>query len=224
MRYEIKGGDMPVVICQLNPGESMITEKGAMSWMSPNMQMETAAGGMGKALGRMFSGESFFRNIYSPQGGPGEIAFASSYPGSIMAVEVTPDRPVIAQKNAFLAATSGVELSVFLQKKIGTALFGGEGFIMQKISGRGLVFFEIDGSTIEYDLAPGQRLVIDSGHLALCDGSCAIDIQTVKGVKNVVFGGEGLFNTVVAGPGKVTLQTMPISNLVGVIASRIPGK
>ncbi len=222
MKYEIKGGDMPVVICRLNPGEAMITEGGAMSWMTPNMKMETSAGGVGKALGRMFSGESLFKNTYTAQGGPGEIAFASSFPGSILAIEVTPDRPIIAQKSAFLAATAGVELSVFFQKKVGTALFGGEGFIMQKISGRGLVFLEIDGSSVSYELAPGQQLVIDSGNLALCEGGCQIDIQTVKGVKNVIFGGEGLFNTVVTGPGKVTLQTMPVSSLVGLISARLP--
>ena len=224
MQYEIKGGDMPVVICSLASGESMITEKGAMAWMSPNVKMETNAGGLGKALGRMFTSESVFRNVYTAQGGAGSIAFASSFPGSIIAIEVTPDRPIIVQKSAFLASTDGIELSVFLQKKIGVAVFGGEGFVMQKISGSGTVFLEIDGSAIEYQLASGQQIIVDTGNLAMVEGGCSIDIQQVKGVKNVLFGGEGLFNTVVTGPGKITLQTMPLSNLVGTIAAHLPSK
>ena len=145
MKYEIKGEPTPVVICELSAGESMITEKGSMVWMSPNMEMQTSAGGLGKAFGRMFSGESIFQNIYTAQGGPGTIAFASSFPGAIRAVEITPDRPIVVQKSAFLAATDGVELSVFFQKKLGAGFFGGEGFIMQKLSGRGTVFLEVDG-------------------------------------------------------------------------------
>ena len=222
MRYEIKGDSMPVVICYLEAGEKMITEKGSMVWMSPNMKMETTGGGMSKMFGRMLTGESMFRNIYTAEGGAGMIAFASSFPGSIRAIEVTPDKPVVLQKSAFLAATSGVEMSVFFQKKIGAAMFGGEGFLMQKVEGSGLVFAEIDGSAVEYELKEGQQLVVDTGNLAIVDSTVSIDIETVKGVKNVLFGGEGIFNTVVTGPGKVTLQTMPLSNFVGLIASRIP--
>lgn len=220
MKYEIVGEPMPVVICDLLANESMITESGSMVWMSPNMNMSTNAGGsLGRAFGRLFSGESIFQNIYTAQGGPGMIAFASSFPGSIRAVEITPQRPVVVQKSGFLASESGVELSVFFQKKLGAGFFGGEGFIMQKLSGSGTAFLEIDGSAVEYDLAPGQRLVVDTGNLAMMDATCSIDIQSVKGVKNVLFGGEGLFLTVVTGPGKVILQTMPIS---GVAAALIP--
>lgn len=222
MRYEIKGDSMPVVICYLEAGEKMITEKGSMVWMSPNMKMETTGGGMGKMFGRMLTGESMFRNIYTAEGGAGMIAFASSFPGSIRAIEVTPDKPVVLQKSAFLAATSGVEMSVFFQKKIGAAMFGGEGFLMQKVEGSGLVFAEIDGSAVEYELKAGQQLIVDTGNLAIADGTVSIDVETVKGVKNVLFGGEGIFNTVVTGPGKVTLQTMPLSRFVGLVASRIP--
>ena len=222
MRYEIKGGDMPVVICHLDAGEKMITEKGSMVWMSRNMKMETVGGGMGKMFGRMLTGESMFRNVYTAEGGKGMIAFASSFPGSIRAIEVTPDKPVVMQKSAFLAATSGVELSVFFQKKLGSAMFGGEGFLMQQVSGSGIVFAEIDGSAVEYELKSGQQLVVDTGNLAIVDNTVSIDIETVKGVKNVLFGGEGLFNTVVTGPGRVTLQTMPLNDFVGLVASRIP--
>ena len=224
MKYEIKGEPMPVVICELEAGESMITERGSMVWMSPNMEMETSAGGLGKAFGRMFTGESIFRNIYTARGGHGMIAFASSFPGAIRVVEITPDHPVVAQKASFLAATSGVELSVFFQKKAAAGFFGGEGFIMQKLSGRGLAFLEIDGSAVEYELQAGQQLIVDSGNLAMMSDTCKMDIRTVKGMKNMIFGGEGLFNTVVTGPGRVTLQTMPLVNFAGTIATYIPSK
>ena len=224
MKYEIRGEPMPVVICELDAGESMITERGSMVWMSPNMEMETSAGGLGKAFGRMFTGESLFRNIYTARGGSGMIAFASSFPGAIRVVEITPDHPVVAQKASFLAATSGVELSVFFQKKAASGFFGGEGFIMQKLSGRGLAFLEIDGSAVEYELQAGQQLIVDSGNLAMMSDTCKMDIRTVKGMKNVLFGGEGLFNTVVTGPGRVTLQTMPLVNFAGTIATYIPSK
>lgn len=223
MRYQIQGETLPVVICELEAGEKMITEGGAMSWMSPNMKMETTSnGGIGKALGRAFSGEKMFQNIYTAQGGPGMIAFASSFPGSIRAFEITPGQDMIFQKSAYLAGEASVQLSMHFRKKIGSGLFGGEGFIMQKVSGSGIVFAEFDGHVIEYDLQPGQQIVIDTGHLAAMTSTCNMDIQKVPGVKNMVFGGEGLFNTVITGPGKVWLQTMPISNVAGAIRPYIP--
>ena len=224
MEYQIQGETTPVVICQLSMGESMITEKGSMVWMSPNMEMQTSAGGLGKAFGRMFSGESIFQNIYTAKDGSGMIAFASSFPGNIRVVEVTPDHPVVVQKSAFLAAEQGVELSVFFQKKLGAGFFGGEGFIMQKISGRGTAFLEIDGSRVEYDLRAGEQMIVDTGNLAMMDATCSIDIQAVKGVKNMFFGGEGVFNTIVTGPGRIVLQTMPISSLAAAISAVLPSK
>lgn len=224
MKYDIYGEPMPVVICELEAGESMITESGSMAWMSNNLKMETSAGGIGKAFGRMFSGENIFQNIYTAEGGPAEIAFASSFPGAIRAVEIRPDHPIIAQKSAFLAATAGVELSVHFQKKFGAGFFGGEGFIMQKLSGSGIAFLEFDGSVKEYDLAPGEQMIIDTGYLAMADETVSIDIQSVGGLKNKFFGGEGFFNTVVTGPGRVTLQTMPMSSFAGTIAAHIPNK
>ena len=222
MKYEIKGEPLPVAICSLQPGESIICESGAMCWMSPNMQMETVGGGAGKMLGRMFSGESLFQNRYTARGGPGLIAVGSSFPGSIRAIQVDPAHPIVTQKRAFLAAEPGVELSVFFQKKLGAGFFGGEGFIMQQLSGNGLVFLEIDGSTVEYDLGPGEQLIADTGYVAMMDASCRMDIQAVKGMKNMLFGGEGLFNTVVTGPGHVVLQTMPLTGFAGAIASVLP--
>ena len=219
MNYQIEGGTLPVVICNLDEGETMINESGAMSWMSPNMKMETTtSGGIGKMFGRMFSGEKIFQNRYTAQGGPGFIAFASSFPGSIKAIELKPGNDIVVQKSAFLASEVGVELSVFFKKKIGTGLFGGEGFIMQRLSGEGTVFLEIDGSIVEYDLAAGEQLILDTGHLAMMDATCSMDIQTVPGLKNKFLGGEGLFNTVVTGPGKVLVQTMPLSNVAALLS------
>lgn len=196
----------------------MITESGAMSWMSPNMKMETTSnGGVGKALGRMFSGEALFQNRYTAQGGSGMIAFASSFPGCIRAVQIEPGRELIVQKSGFLASEAGVELSVFFQKKIGSGLFGGEGFIMQKLSGQGMAFLEFDGHVVDYELNKEQSIVVDTGYLAAMDATCSMEIQSVPGVKNALFGGEGLFNTVVKGPGKVYLQSMPINHVAAVL-------
>ena len=223
MKYEIKGDSLPVVICQLEAGEQMLTEGGGMSWMSPNMQMETTSnGGVGKALGRMFAGEKLFQNIYTAQGGPGMIAFASSFPGSIKPFQITPGNDMICQKSAFLADEMGVQLSVAVNKKIGSGFFGGEGFIMQRLSGQGIFFAEFDGHVIEYELKPGQQIVVDTGHLAAMTASCQMEIQTVPGMKNKFLGGEGLFNTVITGPGHVWLQTMPLSNVAGVLRAYLP--
>ena len=222
MKYEIKGNPLPVAVCYLEAGEKLITEKGSMSWMSPNMEMETSAGGVGKALGRMFSGESVFRNIYTAKGGQGMIAFASSFPGSIVPFEIAPGRELIVQKSGFLASESTVELSVHIQKKIGAGFFGGEGFVMQKLSGYGTAFIEIDGAVMEYDLAAGQSIVLDTGYLAAMDATCTMEIQQVAGLKNKLLGGEGFFNTVVSGPGKVYIQTMPINKVAGALIPYIP--
>ena len=196
MKYEIRGESMPVVICQLESGESIISEAGGMSWMTSNLVMETIGGGAGKVFGRLFSGETLFQN--------------------------RPAHPVVVQKRGFLASETGVELSVFFKKKLASGLFGGEGFIMEKLSGRGTAFVEIDGSTVEYDLGPGERLIASTGQVAMMDATCTLDVQTVKGVKNALFGGEGLFNTVITGPGRVVLQTMPMINFAAAVAELIP--
>jgi uncharacterized protein (TIGR00266 family) len=223
MRYEIKGDTLPVVVCYLEGGEQMITERGSMSWMSPNMKMETTTnGGIGKAFGRMFSGEAMFQNRYTAMGGNGMIAFASSFPGQILARQIVPGQELIVQKTGFLASEAGVSLSVYFQKKLGAGFFGGEGFIMQRLSGNGMAFLEFDGHVVQYDLQPGQQIVVDTGYLAAMEGSCSIEVQTVPGLKNMVFGGEGVFNTVVTGPGRVWLQTMPISNVAGEILKFMP--
>ncbi len=224
MRYEIKGEPMPVVICHLDPEETMICEAGAMSWMSTNMEMQTSGGGFGRAFGRMFSGESMFQNRYTARNAEGLIAFASKFPGAIRVFEITPSPPIICQKHSFLASNSGVDLSIHFQERLGAGFFGGEGFIMQKISGSGTAFIEIDGSMVEYNLAAGQQMLIDTGYLAMMDATVKMEIQRVKGVKNVLMGGESLFNTLVTGPGRVVLQTMPISSFAGAISALLPSK
>ena len=196
-----------------------------MSWMSPNMQMETTSGGgLGRALGRMFAGEAVFMNRYTARGGQGLIAYASKLPGEIRAFDIRPGREIIVQKGGFLAAESGVELSVHFQKRIGSGFFGGEGFIMQRLSGSGTAFVELDGHIVAYDLGPGQAIVVDTGHLAAMEATCGMEVQTVQGAKNIFFGGEGLFNTVITGPGRVWLQTMPIVNVAKAILPYIPSK
>ena len=223
MNYKIVGEPLPAVICDLDSGEALITESGAMSWMTPNMKMETTSnGGIGQALGRMFSGDTLFQNRYTAQGGPGQIAFASCFPGSIKVFDIAPGKEMIVQKSAFLASEASVNLSIFFQKKIGAGFFGGEGFIMQKLSGHGTVFVEIDGYAVEYNLAAGQSMVVDTGYLAAMDSTCSMEIVSVPGVKNMLFGGEGVFNTVVKGPGKIILQTMPINVVAGAVRPFIP--
>ena len=214
IRYEIEGGNLPVLICYPEAGQTLCTESGAMSWMSPNMRMDTnTGGGFKKMFGRMFSGESLFLNEYTAEDRTGMIAFASSFPGSIIPYQVVPGEGIIVQKRGFLAMEKGLELSVFFQKKLGKGFFGGEGFIMQKITGNGMVFLEIDGYCKEYNLSAGQSIIVDTGYLAAMSESCTMDIETVKGAKNIFLGGEGLFNTRITGPGKVYIQSMPVINM-----------
>ncbi len=218
MQYEISGGSFPIVTCHLQNGESMITESGSMVWMSPNIAMQTSGGGLDNIFSRMFSGENLFQNIYTAHGSAA-ITFGSSFPGRIMPIQIRPGCDMILQKKAFLASESGVQLSIHFNRKLGAGLFGGEGFIMQRLSGNGTAFAEIDGELVEYVLAPGQQILVNTGNVAGFEPSVSIDIQQISGAKNIFFGGEGLFLTVLTGPGRIWLQTMPIS---GVAASLQP--
>jgi uncharacterized protein (TIGR00266 family) len=218
MNYTIKGENLPYVEVELSQGESIKCEGGSMSWMTPNLSMKTSGGGVGKMFSKLVSGESLFSNTYTAENGPGMIAFASSFPGKIIAVNIEPGKEVICQKSAYLASTTGVDLSIFFQKKLGAGFFGGEGFIMQKLSGSGLAFVEIDGSVEVKTLGAGESIIVDTGYLAMMDGTCRMDIKTTGSAKNALFGGEGLFNTVVTGPGNVYLQSMPASRLYASIA------
>lgn len=223
MEYEIKGGSFPIVECTLKKGESMITQSGSMCWMDKTITMETSSnGGIGKVIGRLFTNEKLFQNIYTAESDNSKISFGTCVPGAIMAIKLTGGESLICQKSAFLASYGNVELSTFFNKKIGAGLFGGEGFIMQKISGEGIVFIEIDGSSMEYELKEGEQLVLSTGYLVSMSETCSIDIETVKGLKNIFLGGEGIFNTVITGPGKVVVQTMPLARLANSIIPFIP--
>ena len=221
MQYEIVGAPFPAVVCTLQRGEKMKTEKGSMVWMDPVMSMETTGGGLGKMFGKMLSGESMFQNIYTAQS-DGRIAFGSSFPGQILPIEIKPGQEFIAQKMAFLASEMGVEIAVHFNQKLGRGFFGGEGFIMQRLSGQGMAFIECDGSLVRYELAAGQQMIVDTGNVLGFTGAVNMEVQRVQGVKNIAFGGEGLFNTVLTGPGTIYLQTMPLSTVADVIAAHMP--
>ena len=218
MRYQIEGGSLPAAVIQLERGETLVSELGGRTWAKGPVTTETKApGGIGKSIGRMFSGENLFMNYYTAEG-PVEIGFASSFAGSIVVKELAAGQSIICQKSAFLCATSQVELSIFFQKKLGAGFFGGEGFIMQKVTGPGTVFLELDGYVKEYDLVQGEELVCDTGVVALMDETCSMDVRMVKGLKNKLFGGEGLIDTVIIGPGKAYIQTMSLPRLGGMLS------
>ena len=224
LKYEIEGGSLPVVICYPEADQTLCTQSGAMSWMSPNMEMKTnSGGGLKKAVGRFLSGDSIFMNEYTPKGGQGMIAFAASFPGTIIPFQVTPGNGIIVQKSGFLAMEKGLELSVHFQKKLGAGLIGGEGFIMQKVAGNGLAFIEIDGHCKEYELKAGESIIVDTGYLAAMTEGCDMDIISVKGIKNAFLGGEGFFHTRITGPGKVYIQSMPVINTAARLARYLPG-
>ncbi|MBP5673074.1 MAG: TIGR00266 family protein [Victivallales bacterium] len=221
MQYIIDGGNLPVLKVRLEAGEQIQCEAGAMSWMDEGIEMQTTAGGLGKMLGRMLTNENAFMNTYIANYG-GEIAFSSRFPGSIRAVEITPGNGLIIQKGAYLASAGNLTNEVFFQKRLSTGFFGGEGFLMRKFSGTGIVFLEIDGSAHEYDIPAGSCKIIDTGYLAAMSESCTMEIRSVKGIKNMLFGGEGFFNTAVKGPGRIILQSMPISSTAMVLYQFMP--
>ena len=210
MNYKIVGTPFPAVECYIREGEGVITQNGGMSWMSPNIKMETNSNGIFRGIKRGFAGEKFFQNNYVCTKGEGVVAFASSFPGEIRAFQISKGNEMILQKRGFLASSRGVKMSIYFQKKLSGGLFGGEGFIMQRIYGDGVVFAEFDGSVIEYELAENQSILVDTGHVAAMSGTCTLSAKMISGVKNKLLGDEGFFNTKISGPGRVYLQTMPI--------------
>ncbi|MDD4508548.1 MAG: TIGR00266 family protein [Eubacteriaceae bacterium] len=214
MKYKIIGETLPAVVLEMQQGEQVFTESGGMSWMDPCFKMETSTrGGAMKALKRSFSGNSLFLTTYSCGGPSGKIAFAASFPGNIRAIKLEAGQSIICAKTAFLAAEHSVDFSIYFKKSFKTGIFGGAGFVLQKLTGPGIVFLELSGSTVEYTLEPGQVMNVDQGHVALFQESVHFDVTQVKGAKNVLFSGEGLFFATLTGPGRVVLQTMPISKL-----------
>lgn len=226
MKYQVIGDTMPAVEVTFDQaGESMYTQSGGMAWMSEGVAMDSnMRGGLGKSLGRMFSGESIFMATYRAERPGASIAFASTVAGEVLPVDIGTCGGLIAQKGAFLCAENTVELSVAFTKKLSAGLFGGEGFILQDIHGTGMVFLEIDGNKVEKVLAPGEVLKVDTGNVVAFEKTVNYEIETVKGLKNIFFGGEGLFLTKLTGPGRVILQTQNFNEFAGRIISMIPSK
>lgn len=223
MEANIEGKFLPVLTCKLKKGEQLFTQAGGMSWMTPNITMETSTnGGIMKGLGRALSGESLFMNNYIAQKDDEEISFASSLPGEILEFDLSNGESIICQKHAFLCAEKTVDMKMHFRKKLGAGFFGGEGFIMEKITGPGKAYLEIDGNIVKKELAAGEILKVDNGYVAAMTEKVNLDITTVKGVKNILFGGEGLFLTTLQGPGTVWLQSMPISKLAGALYPYMP--
>jgi uncharacterized protein (TIGR00266 family) len=221
--YRIDGTTLQVVTIQLQPGEVIYSESGGMSWMSGNVEMKThSGGGLGKMFKRALSGESLFITDFYVRQGAGIVSFASEFPGKIIPFDLGPGESLIIQKDAFMCAEKSVDLDLHFRKRLGTGFFGGEGFIMQKVTGPGLIFAEVDGEVVEYDLQPGQVLKVDTGHLAMMEATVDFDVTLVKGIGNILLGGEGLFLGTLRGPGKVWLQTMPMSKLAAKMAQFMP--
>jgi len=219
MEYKIIGSTLQTVILELDPGETIYSESGGMAWMSRNIQMKTTTrgGGIGDMFKRALSGESFFLVEFTAESQKGVVAFAADFPGKILAVSLAQGQELICQKQAFLCAEKTVKLDIHFQRRLGAGLFGGEGFILQKLTGPGVAFVSLDGEIVEYTLSPGEVLKVDTGHVGMYEPSVSFDIEVVPGFRNILFGGEGLFLATLRGPGRVWLQTMPTQNLAKAI-------
>ena len=225
MRYEIHGDVLPSIDVWLDRGDSVFTERGGMAWMKGDIDMNTnTRGGLLAGLGRALAGESLFMTTYTCKGNQALVTFTPEAPGRILAFELAAGESLICQKDAFMAAQEGVKMEIAFSKRLGAGFFGGEGFILQKITGPGVVWLEIAGDVREYELQSGEVMKIDPGHIALYEQHVDYSIETVRGVKDVLFGGEGLFLATLRGPGKIWLQTMPLNNLAAKIAQYIPSK
>lgn len=226
MQYKLVGNTMPAVEVLFDaPGESMYTQSGGMAWMTEGIKMDTnTKGGLLKGVGRMFAGESLFMATYTAEQAGAQIAFASTVAGEVLPINIGETGGFICQKGAFLCAESTVDLSVAFTKRFSSGFFGGEGFILQDITGKGIVFLEIDGDKVIKELAPGEVIKVDTGNVVGFEKTVTYEIETVKGLKNIFLGGEGLFLTRLVGPGKVILQTQNFNDFAGRIASRIPSK
>jgi uncharacterized protein (TIGR00266 family) len=225
MEYEIHGTTMQTLDVQLANGEAVYTESGGMAWMSGDIEMSTSTrGGLLQGLGRKLAGESLFMTTYTCRGASGLVTFTPEAPGKVLPFSLQAGQSLICQRDSFMCAEDSVQLEMHFRKKLGTGLFGGEGFVLQKVTGPGMVFLEVAGEVREYDLKPGQVMRVDPGHIALYEPTVKYDIRRVKGVTNILFGGEGLFLATLTGPGKIWLQSLPLSNLAGKLARYLPTK
>lgn len=225
MRYELHGTVMQVVDIHLSQGESVFTESGGMAWMRGDIDMATnTRGGLMAGLGRMLAGESLFMTTYTCRGDSGMITFTPEAPGKILDIRLNPDQSLICQKDAFMCAENSVKLEAHFRRKLGAGFFGGEGFVLQKVTGPGTVFIEIPGEAREYTLAADEVMKVDPGHIAMFEPTVSYDITRVKGVTNIFFGGEGLFLAALTGPGRIWLQSLPLSNLAAKLYQYMPTK
>jgi uncharacterized protein (TIGR00266 family) len=227
MEHRIIGTTMPVLEVTLQPGESLVAEAGELSWMSSTIQLQTstktgAPSGMFGRIKRVIGGGGLFMTEYSAQGGPGIIAFATKMPGQIFPVQVQAGRGYRVHRSGFLCATPGIEVSVAFQQSLGAGVFGGEGFVLQKLEGDATAFVELDGEVVVYELGPSDTLRVHPGHVGLFEESVSFNLTTVPGIKNKIFGGDGLFLAALTGPGKVWLQSLPLSNLAQALAPYLP--
>jgi uncharacterized protein (TIGR00266 family) len=225
MRYEISGSFLQTVDVHLSQGESIYTESGGMAWMRGDVEMKTGTkGGLMAGLGRKLAGESLFMTTYTCRSGEGLVVFTPEAPGKVLAFQLGAGQSLICQRDAFMCAEASVKLEMHFRKKLGAGLFGGEGFVLQKVTGPGTAFLEIPGEVREYTLAAGETMQVDPGHIALFEPTVSYDITMVKGVANIFFSGEGLFLAKLAGPGRIWLQSLPLSNLAGKLAKYMPTK
>ena len=225
--HRVLGTVMPVLQVDLAPGQSVVSPGGEVSWMSSTIAMATSTSGAGSkgvlgALKRTVAGGGLFLTRYDAIGGPGTVSFATKLPGEIRPVAIAPDREYLVHRHGFLAATSDVNISIGFQQKLGAGVFGGSGFILQRVTGQGTAWIELSGELVEYHLAPGENLRVIPGHVGLFDATMSFEIKMVKGIKNLLFGAESLFLASLTGPGTVWLQTMPISQLAHAISPYLP--
>ena len=227
MKSKITGTTLPVLEIGLEAGDKIVAEPGEFSWMTNNVQLNTTAmtagaKGIWGVLGRAVSGGGLFMTEYTAQGGNGLIAFAAKVPGSIMQVDVTPGRGYMIHRHGFLCATEGIELTMGFQRSLGAGIFGGDGFLLQKVSGQGIAWIELSGELVVRDLQPGENLRVHPGHVGAFQASVSFQITTVPGIKNMIFGGDGIFLASLTGPGRIWLQTLPIAKLAHAIERYLP--
>jgi uncharacterized protein (TIGR00266 family) len=225
IKYHILGTVQQTLAVDLQPGQMVYSDTGAMSWMSATMTMNTkTGGGLGGVLKRAVSGATIFIIDFEASGAPGQAAFSTDFPGKILPIELDPGQSVIMHKHAFLCAEKSVGLDVFFTRKFGAGLFGGEGFILQKLTGPGIAFAELDGDAVEYRLAPGQIMRVEHGHVAMFEATVTFDIEMIKGITNILAGGEGLYLATLKGPGRIWLHSMTASKMAHRLMEYLPAK
>ena len=227
METQVIGSTMPVLEVSLQPGESVVAEGGELSWMTNSVEMHTATnkaggGGMFGALKRTVSGGTLFMTEYTAQGSPGMVAFATKVPGHIRKLELDGSQQYMVHSGGYLCGVPGVTLEIGFQQKLGAAIFGGAGFILQKVSGAGDAWIELDGEVVEYDLPAGEVMKVHPGHVGLFEASMTFEIERVKGIKNMFFGADSIFLAKMTGPGKLWLQTLPLANLANALEPYLP--